>query len=55
VTIVRAGVCKAERERTIRFPQVLMVGIKLRLTRGSVKMLVKVAWSLISRHPHLYF
>jgi hypothetical protein len=54
VTIVRAGVCKAERERTIKFPPSANGRDKAEVTCGSVKMVVRIAWSIISRHRLLY-
>ncbi|TVT99670.1 hypothetical protein EJB05_54959, partial [Eragrostis curvula] len=49
VTVTRAGVCKAERQRTIKFTPRVNSGDEADITCGSLKMCVKVTWSIISR------
>ncbi|GJN36344.1 hypothetical protein PR202_gb25193 [Eleusine coracana subsp. coracana] len=48
VTIARAGVCKADRKRTIMFIPSVNNRDEAEVFCGSVKILVKVAWSIIS-------
>ncbi|TVT99667.1 hypothetical protein EJB05_54956, partial [Eragrostis curvula] len=49
VTVTRLGVCKAERQRTIKFTPRVNSGDEAEITCGSLKMRVKVTWSIISR------